>query len=251
MATNYVQEGKHLRVPTAEGAKSGDPMVVGGYLTCVLLTDAESDSPYKAQVATTGVFSVSVKAVDASGNNAVEVGDAIYYDSSKDPVLSKRTGGEFFGIALEAISGGNESAILVLIRPKAGLGAVTEATLAPSVQDKIVQLDLTGTDNEDGTGNLAIQAQDADGNNLEERVLCRVWVNDTDNFEAGAINGVTVATGINHEEVTSAADYYVITDTTGLAELTLDLASDGSVYAWASMGGRIHESGEIAVTGNA
>lgn len=250
MARNYVQPGKTLRIPTAEGAKSGDPMVIGSWLPCVLLTDAEAESPYEATVATMDVYEVSVEAVDQAGNNAVSIGDAIYYDSTKDPVLSKRANGEFFGVALEEIGAGSTDAIAVMIRPKAGTGSITAEMLDPSVQDRLATLSLSGSDNGDGTGTLSVQAQDADGNNLEERVLLRVWVNSSDNFQAGAINGVTVATGINHEEVTASADYYVITDATGLAELTLDLASDGSVYAWGSMAGPIYESGEIAITGN-
>ncbi len=82
MATNYVQPGESLRVGTADGAASGDPMVVGGYLPCVLLTDAESGSPYEASVAAQGIFDLSVEAKDDAGNSAVSVGDALYYNSA-------------------------------------------------------------------------------------------------------------------------------------------------------------------------
>ena len=117
MATNYIQPGDTLKVPTASGAASGDPMVIGGYLPCVLLTDAESSSPYNAQVATKGIYDLSVEAVDQDGNSAVEVGDALYYDSNNSPVLSKRSDGEYYGVALETITSGSTATINVLLRP--------------------------------------------------------------------------------------------------------------------------------------
>jgi len=250
MAINYVQEGKTLRIGTASGAVSGDPMVIGSYLPCVLLTDAESSSPYNATVATQDIFSLSVNAIDDGGNNGVSVGDSIFYVSSDTPVLSKKSSGEFFGVALGTIGGGSTATIDILIRPKVGVGGVTESMLSTSTQDKIAQLAVSAVDNGDGTGTLTVQGQDAASNNLADNVLSRVWVGTADDFLGDAINAMTVATGTSKEEVTANTEYLVITDTTGLAEVTLDLTSDGSVYAWADLGGRIYPSGEIAITGN-
>jgi hypothetical protein len=225
-------------------------MVVGGYLPCVLLTDADSGSPYEATVATQGVFDLSVEAVDDDGNSAVSVGDAIYYASGDDPVLTKKASGEFLGVALEAIDAGCTSTINVLLRPKAGVGGVDEGSLAALVQDRMAKLSLSAVDNEDGTGTLSIQAQDAAGNSLADNVITRVWTGGADDFGHDAINSMSVATGTSKEEITANAEYLVITDATGLAEITLDLTGDGSVYAWAELGGRIYASGEIAITGN-
>jgi len=250
MATNYIQPGESLRVGTANGAESGDPMVVGGYLPCVLLTDAESDSPYEATVATQGIFDLSVEAVDDDGNSAVSVGDAIYYTSGDDPVLNKKSSGEFFGVALEDITSGSTDTINILLRPKAGVGGVGEDSLSASVQDRIAQLSVSAADNADGTGTLTVQAQDAGGNDLADNVLTRIWVGTADDLGKDAINSMTIATGTEKEEVTANAEYLAITTDAGLAEVTLDLTADGSVYAWCELGGRIYSSGEIAISGN-
>src|SRR6056297_3112139 len=248
MATNYIQPGESLRIGTANGAASGDPMVLGGYLPCVLLTDAESDSPYEATVATQGIFDLSVEAVDDDGNSAVSVGDAIYYTSGDDPVLNKKNSGEFFGVALEDITSGSTDTINILLRPAAGPGAVDEDILAASVQDRIAQLSVSATDNEDGTATLSIQAQDAGGNSLADNVFVRAWVGGADDYGVDAITGVTASTGTLVNSHTSNGDVDVVTDATGLAELALDNNGAGSIYVWCALGGRIYASGEIAIT---
>ncbi len=165
-------------------------------------------------------------------------------------MLTKKSSGEYFGVALEDIGSGSTDTINVLLRPKAGVGGVTEAMLSASVQDKVAQLDVTGTDNGDGTGTLTVQAQDADGNDLADNVLFRAWIGGADDFGTDSINSVTVATGTNKEEVGANAEYLVITDSSGLAELTLNPTGDGNHYAWCELGGRIYASGEIAISGN-
>ncbi len=250
MATNFVQDGKTLYLETAASAESGAPMVLGDFLPAVLLIDADSDDSNKATVQTEGVFDLSVQAVDDDGNSAVSKYDALYYTSGDDPVLSKKSSGKFFGVALETVTSGATSTINVRLQPKAGLGSVTEAILSASVQDRIAYLDVSAVDNEDGTGTLTVQAKDAAGNDLAENVLTRIWVGTADDLGADAINGVTLATGTEHEEVTANSEYLAITTDAGLAEVTLDLASDGSVYAWCELGGRIYSSGEIAISGN-
>ena len=59
MATNYIQPGENIYVATATGLDAGDPFVYGDYLPCVLLTDAETASPYNATVKTDGIFDLS------------------------------------------------------------------------------------------------------------------------------------------------------------------------------------------------
>jgi predicted RecA/RadA family phage recombinase len=119
MATNFIQDGKKMELPTVTGAESGDAFVVGDFLPCVLLTDAETTSPYNASVQTEGVFELSVVAHDGSSPSAVAVGDALYW-TDKNTALDKDTTEDFFGIALEAIASGTET-IKVLLVPKTAL----------------------------------------------------------------------------------------------------------------------------------
>lgn len=117
MATNFIQDGDQIYLATATGMESGDPFLYGDYRPCVLLTDAETDSPYNATVKTSGVFDLSVEAVNASGDSAVSIGDMIFYTSTDDPVLNKKGTGKPFGVALEAIDAGETATINVLINP--------------------------------------------------------------------------------------------------------------------------------------
>lgn len=83
-------------------ALSGDPVRVG-QVPGVACSDADSDG--KAPMFLDGVFNVLVAgvALDASGedaNSAVKGGDAVYFDESKTPPLSKRaSGGVLWGYA--------------------------------------------------------------------------------------------------------------------------------------------------------
>ena len=109
-------------------------------------------------------------------------------------------------------------------------------------------LDIKAEDNADGTATATIQAKDINGDDYEANVLSRVWVGDADDYEADAITGITVVDGTSKEEVTSNAEYLLITDDTGKITLTLDNDGAGSIYLWAELGGNIYESGEIEIT---
>lgn len=112
MATNYIQDGNVLSL-SISGKSSGDPICVGK-ITGVALNN--TDSSGKVRVCTKGVFDLSVKAIDSSGNSAVAVGDAIYYVAADTPKLNKKDTGVLFGYALEAISAGNTDTIKVLLK---------------------------------------------------------------------------------------------------------------------------------------
>lgn len=118
MATNFIQDGKTMVMPTVTGAESGDAYVVGSYLPCVLLTDAETADPYNATVQTEGVFDLSAKAHDGSVNSAIAAGDMLYW-TDKDTALDKDSSEDAFGIALEAVDAGETATIKVLLCPKA------------------------------------------------------------------------------------------------------------------------------------
>lgn len=98
-------------VPTAPTTvDSGDPVLLGK-LPGVALTDEDSDG--NATIAISGVFQLSVKGEDGSGNSAVAAGDILYYDS--DVINKDVTNGTRFGYALGAVTSGSTSTIDVLI----------------------------------------------------------------------------------------------------------------------------------------
>jgi hypothetical protein len=117
MADNYIQDWVNLRAATLTSLSAGDPFMIGDYRPCVLLTDAETASPYNATVRTAGIFDMSVKGENDSGNSAVAVGDAIFYTVGDTPKLNKKSSGKLFGVALETVGSGETATIQVLINP--------------------------------------------------------------------------------------------------------------------------------------
>lgn len=89
---------------------SGDPVLIG-QIPAVASTDERADGT--TSVDTEGVFDLSVKGVDGSGNSAVAAGDIIYYVAADTPKLSKKATGVRFGYALEAVSSGATATIRV------------------------------------------------------------------------------------------------------------------------------------------
>ncbi len=123
MATNFIQDGYSVLMPTADGLKSGAPFVLGNHVPCVLNTDAETDSPYKAVCATRGIFSLNVWGWNGSARADVAVGDPIYFDASGTTAkLSKDSSKKFFGVSLGTVTVGSSDtkvdAIDVLLMAK-------------------------------------------------------------------------------------------------------------------------------------
>jgi predicted RecA/RadA family phage recombinase len=115
---NFVQEGKHINVacshPTTPA--SGDPVRIGEFCGVAITKEGEGDNAAtETTVLTKGVVSVSVKAINGSGNSAVAVGDKIYYTDADTPVLAKKSTGRLFGYALGAITSGSTATINVLL----------------------------------------------------------------------------------------------------------------------------------------
>jgi predicted RecA/RadA family phage recombinase len=267
MATNFIRDGKKMVMATVTGAESGDTFVVGGYLPCVLLDDANSASPYNATVQTEGVFDISCKAHDGSSNSAIAVGDMLYW-TDKDTALDKDSSEDPFGIALEAVSAGETATINVMLVPKAVMPGtvgtsdleaaavetakikdsnVTIEKLEDDVQDKVVTLDVTAVDVEDGTATVTIQAQDMEGNDLAENVLIRVWTAETSMGAVHAVTDITAAASalvLNEHTANAHAD--ILTDATGEAVLTIDDA-DGTVYLMAECQGIVTAT-EVTIT---
>jgi predicted RecA/RadA family phage recombinase len=248
MAKNFVRDGKKMQMPTVTGAESGDAFVVGGYLPCVLLTDAGTASPYNATVQTEGVFDLSVKGEDGGGNAAVTVGDMLYW-TDKDTALNKDSSEDPFGIALEAVTSGETATINVLLIPKATVpGDITIADLDDDIQDKVVTLDVTSVDGANGTAAVTIQSQDLAGNNLAKNVLIRAWTSAASMGAAAASEGLAVAAdALIIMEHLANADIDIITDATGKAVLTITDAA-GTYYLMTECQG-IVTSTTVTITG--
>jgi predicted RecA/RadA family phage recombinase len=248
MAKNFVRDGKKMQMPTVTGAESGDAFVVGGYLPCVLLTDAGTASPYNATVQTEGVFDLSVKGEDGGGNAAVTVGDMLYW-TDKDTALNKDSSEDPFGIALEAVTSGETATINVLLIPKATVpGDITIADLDDDIQDKVVTLDVTSVDGANGTAAVTIQAQDLAGNDLAKNVLIRAWTSAASMGAAAASEGLAVAAdALIIMEHLANADIDIITDATGKAVLTITDAA-GTYYLMTECQG-IVTSTTVTITG--
>jgi predicted RecA/RadA family phage recombinase len=113
MAKNQVfDEGEQLSLVCTDPAtpKSGDPVLVG-QIPGVALTDERADGT--TTVDTEGVFKLSVKGVDGSGNKAIAAGDIIFYVAADTPKLSVKATGVRYGYALEAVTSGSTATIRV------------------------------------------------------------------------------------------------------------------------------------------
>jgi predicted RecA/RadA family phage recombinase len=116
---NKVQDGRHLTI-TKASVDASDP-VVAGTLVGVALIDTNADG--EVVIDTEGVWSLTCKGINGSGNSAIAVGDAIYYTSGDTPKLSKKATGTLFGYATSALNSAATGAVNVKI-------AATPASIA-------------------------------------------------------------------------------------------------------------------------
>jgi predicted RecA/RadA family phage recombinase len=91
---------------------SGDPVVYGQRPGVCEVTES---SDGLSSVKVSGVFTLSVKGVDGSGNSAVAEGDILYYVSADTPKISKKATGVRFGYAMGAVTSGATATIPVII----------------------------------------------------------------------------------------------------------------------------------------
>jgi predicted RecA/RadA family phage recombinase len=113
MAKNQVfANGTKLSMVCTDPAipKSGDPVLIG-QIPAVATTDERADGT--TSIDTQGVWNLSVKGVDGSGNSAVAAGDIIYYVAADTPKLSKKATGVRYGYATAAITSGSTATIPV------------------------------------------------------------------------------------------------------------------------------------------
>ena len=133
MATNEVfKPGTQLSVvctnPTTPA--SGGPVRYGMATGIALITEA-SDGLTTVDFGS-GVWDLSVKGIDDSGNSAVAVGDAIFYVDADTPKLSKKSSGYFFGIAMEVVSSAATTTINVMHVQSPGSGTLGTGTVGTS-----------------------------------------------------------------------------------------------------------------------
>ena len=115
MATNEVYyPGDTLPLPVLAGTKSGDPVVIGT-IAGVALEDR--DAAGNAPVRVKGVFKLSVTGHNGAENEAIGVGDKVYYTAGGTPAINANANtGKEFGVALEAIAAGATATIPVALK---------------------------------------------------------------------------------------------------------------------------------------
>ena len=122
MANNLVFKKPDNLALTVAGAKSGDPVAVGG-ITGVALMDAEDDGT--CIIRRKGVFELEVEGTHVVlnetvweyANVAVNIGDKLYYDAAKTIKINKNDhSGTFFGYALGTVGSGAHATIQVLLK---------------------------------------------------------------------------------------------------------------------------------------
>ena len=118
MAKNNVNSGETITAAATDPTTpaSGDPVRVGE-IPGVAITDesAGGNTSGETTIAIRGVFDLSVKAIDGSGNSAVALGDRLYYVDADTPKLSKKATGHLFGKALGTVTSSNTGTIPVLL----------------------------------------------------------------------------------------------------------------------------------------
>lgn len=139
MAQNITIIGPQVSetLTVGSGITSGDPVAIGGIVGTALV-DYGAEVTGKASILLNmHIADHTVEAKDADGNNAVALGDAIYYDSAETIKLNKdNVNGVFWGYALEAITAGSSDTINVLcLGGGAGLPVVRQEAHATSVID--------------------------------------------------------------------------------------------------------------------
>ena len=179
MATNRIHEdGRNLSVICSHPASpsSGNPVRFGN-MTGVASTDERTDGDTSVDFGP-AVYDLSVKAENDSGNNAVVVGDMLFYVDADvgdgTGYLNKKVSGYFFGFAQEAITSGTTSTINVKTDPGPGpgtldipAGAIDTAELAADavtgakIEDDAVNSEHIATGAVD-LGHMSVNSVDSD-----------------------------------------------------------------------------------------
>jgi hypothetical protein len=135
MATNRkhtTHSGNSLSFAVASTVTSEDPLMIGGNLPGVAITDYGESKTGQATVELGGcgsIYDVSVKAITDEGNTTVAIGDKITFTAGDTPALSKKASGKLWGYAIEAIATvGATATIKVMLAESSTAGATTRGT---------------------------------------------------------------------------------------------------------------------------
>jgi hypothetical protein len=104
---------------------------------------------------------------------------------------------------------------------------------------RTIHATASSIDNADGTAIVTCQVVDPSGANRAGRALLRVWISDTDFGEPAAVTDLTVLTGTDVATHAMDADVDVLTDSTGVAVLNVDISGSGTLYLMMSLGGHV------------
>jgi len=152
MAGNLTkQDGRYLELAIA-GKSSGDPAIKGINIVGVCLGDTNASG--NVVIDTEGIYNLSVKGINQSGNSAVAIGDLIYYVVGDTPVLSKKNTGKLFGIALGTVNSAATATINVKVIPTGNnysSTTTTTTTIAPTTTTTTAAPTTTTTTTAAGT----------------------------------------------------------------------------------------------------
>jgi hypothetical protein len=115
------------------------------------------------------------------------------------------------------------------------------------LDDHLYDLNVSAVDNGDGTANATIQAVNAEGTNMAEPMMIHLWTSDTELAAVSALTGITVDTGTELTTIAANGEALIVSDDTGLIELSLDNGGAGTFWLNADFGGFIFTD-EITVT---
>ncbi|MCX5803659.1 MAG: hypothetical protein NTU69_09070 [Proteobacteria bacterium] len=111
-------------------------------------------------------------------------------------------------------------------------------------------LELTGTNDADGTGTMSIQVEDPyTAEPLAGRYRVRCWIGTAAYGAPAAQTDFSVTTGTQLRQITADADYEVISDAAGLVVMNIDTATNATFHVMAEIDGAIYY-GQVAITGN-
>jgi len=112
---NYVQPGDTVTVQTTSAVVSGQPVLIGD-LFGVAVADAAANTPFELQVS--GVVTLRKAA------GTVNPGVRVFWDNTAQRVTTTATGNRCIGhhVGLTANTGGDNTDILVLLRPSTPAG---------------------------------------------------------------------------------------------------------------------------------
>lgn len=103
------------------------------------------------------------------------------------------------------------------------------------------QLAITVADDEDDTGTITLQVQDASGVDQAAQFLVEVWVDADGGAPGSSIGTITVSTGTTVQTVTSNAHYRILTNASGTIVLGITpSAVPDDVYVTAVLASKVY-----------